>query len=393
MASPIPQRPTPSQLASRRVGAPLSAAHGRRWAQEANFNRAFAVPSVATIYVPEAHVCGTSQDYAFLYRRTPGVQVLRIGVRLHPYNASGTIGTALSGRLQVFYGTSPASLTQATLAGQGELSAFGSETQVALPSRVVRVHDDHVCDVDVSGFSTSSTYVVIVRFRPNATGQTNGISTINAIEVPLADTTPTADPLSTGEPGLNEAEPDVRNRVYAGSATSVGGMARLVSEMDRARSSVRRHMQVGLPLDFPATRNNTVNGALNWGTSNGVGSTYDPYFRMRARRLYEAGSTNRYRFWALYRFDPTYSGLAGAFATVEASTLTTGGATTQTATAALADTGTAWALTSATIDVPTDGTNQLVDVRFSAATANTDGVTTTSDIASFMAFALIEEEA
>lgn len=392
MASPIPQRPTPSQLASRRVGAPLSAAHGRRWAQEANFNRAFAVPSVACMGFATPHTTSGATDYCLIYRRTPGIQVLRVTVQFHPFDLYG--GSSTTGTLSVLVGTTHAGATAATLSGQGELGAFGGSQTFPLPSFKQRVADEWTTDVDVSALSTSNTYVVVLRFTPTTTGQRNGLARVTAIEVPLADTAPTADPLSTGEPGLNEAEPDVRNRVYAGSATAVGGMARLVSEMDRARSSVRRHMQVCVPMSDSAWRNNTVNGALTWGSEiNAVGSTWDPTWRIRARRLYEAGSTNRYRFWALYRYAPTYSGVAGSFATVVASTLATGGATTQSATAALVATSGAWLLASTTIDVPTDGTNQLVDITFSAATANTDGVTTTSDPAYFAALALIEEEA
>jgi hypothetical protein len=372
----------------------VSAAHGRRWAQEVNFNRAFAVQSVGSLSYALPHTTSGPTDYPLLYRRTPGVQVLRLTVQFHPYNLYG--GTSTTGTLQVLVGTTHAGVATATLAGQGEIGPFGGVQTFPLPSFAQRVADEWTCDVDVSALSTSSTYVVVLRFTPTTTGQRNGIARVSSLEVPLADTAPTADPLSTGEPGLNEAEADVRNRIYAGSATSVGGMARLVSEMDRARSAARRHLQVGFPMTTALApwRNNTVNGALTWGAEiNAIGSTWDPTFQMRARRLYAASTGNRYRFWALYRYAPTYSGLTGSFATVVASTLATGGATTQSATAPLANTAGAWALTSTTIDVPCDGTDQIAEITFSAATANTDGVTTTSDPVYLAALALIEEEA
>jgi len=47
MPSPVNPRPSPARLAARRTGVAVSAAHGRRWAQELNFLRAYAVQPAA----------------------------------------------------------------------------------------------------------------------------------------------------------------------------------------------------------------------------------------------------------------------------------------------------------------------------------------------------------
>jgi len=392
VSSPVPQRPTPARLLSRRVGRPLSASHGRRWAQEVNFNLCFATQNVASYASTVIHpIASTGEDVAVLYRRSPSVRVLRVSIALHPSTTG--INAPTRGTLSLWYGTSLSALTRVALVGDGDTGPLGGVLPVALPVQLMRVHDDWVVDIDVSAWPTSSTHVLLVRFTPQYDTAPGGIARVTVVECPLADTSPVAAPLTTGEPGLNESEADPRNRIYAGNATSVGGTARMFREMDRARTEVRRHLQVTAPLGtYSHYRNGTTIGALYWSDATGIADTWDPTFVLRARKLYGSTGANRYRAWVVYRYQPTYSDVTLSFVRVTVSTAATGGATTNTADIPVVDTGAGYALASALVDVPCDGTNGLARATFAARTSNTDGVNTTSDLLRIGSIALIEEE-
>lgn len=379
MPSPVNSRPTPVRLFGRRVGAPVSSAHGRRHAQELNFLRAHAVQCVLEHESPLPHTVDPTEDVYAIYRRTPGVKALRLVARLHHADPDGTGGSLL-----VSMGTDPASLTDLVAADYLGISPaiYTDATPLPLPNAQLRGHEEHIAFIDVSALDPADYNVIRVRYTPDTPSVQDGLHTVSLHEVALPTVDPSADP--TNEPGCNEAEADFRNRIYQGTSGGPGGLLRTWSELDVARAEVRRHVQ----LRAPATRDALAYGALDWGAGYG----YDPTLRVRARKLYAAGSVNTVRFVAIYAYDPTYSTLTNSKIKVHVDTTNVGGASAYSYELQLTDTGGALAIGSVGAVLPTDGDDQIVEVTFEAKTSNTDGVSTTHDLAGFYALALIESE-
>lgn len=370
MPSPVNSRPTPSTLAGRQVGQPVSAAHGRRWAQEINHLRAYAVPPVIAQAWDYAAGASGTYDVWLLYRRTPGVMVLRVALRLDTNQIGGA--TVYGGTLAISYGTDPTSLTSATMIGPS--SVFNGVANVSAPSPRISTRETHVAYVDVSSWSTSA--VIAVRVRLVAASATNGQYDVNVSEVPLPTVDPVGDP--TNEAGVNESEFDYRNRIYQGLA-GTRGMLRVFSELDAARSQVRRHIGIARRSDLAYSVNSLTNTDL---ASGGVWHT-------RARRLYDSSTANRYTFAVLYSYDPTYATLTNSYVRVTAAAIS---GSSVTSTLQLTDTGGALALGTVAATVPCDGTDQIAALTFDARTSNTNGVSTTSDAVTVYALALIEDE-
>lgn len=383
MPVPVNARPSPSTLLSCRAGAPCSSAHGRRRAQTLNFLRAYALPHLAEARFNPYSVATSSRVYA-LYRRTPGVQVVQLTIALH---ATQDGGSAKSAVLEVEAGTNLSGLSPVAFLSQN--ASFGGVESVFLPSRKARLRDELVGFVDVSGFDPADLIAFRITYTPSATGEMNGIARVSLSEVPLATVDPTSAP--TTEPGVNEAEPDVRNRIHQGTTTSRTGLLRLFAQLDLARSAVRGHLQIIAPHDHPISRDSLSLGPLDWGGA--IGTSWDARFRLRARRLYAAGTPQRCTLAAIYSYSATYpSGLANAFIRATATTIGLGGATASTADLPLAHTGASYAIGTTTFDVPTDGTDQRVELSFAARTESTDGFSIAHDPLSIVALALIDDE-
>lgn len=382
MATPVNARPSPSRLSARQVGVALSSAHGRHWAQEISHLRAYAVPHVADLSF-KSLLGGGDHFVCLAYRRTPGVKVLRVTARLRP-----TAAAAASGTLSLRIGATPV----AALAAGYEVplgpsdQAWDGARSILSDAVTSRVRPEFVGYFDVSSWSTSAITVLLVSFSP-LVGACD-LSSVSVREVPLADVNPVSD--AANEAGCNEAEADFRNRIYEGIAASTG-LKRVWSELDAARSNVRRHLQIAARTVDAFSRNSLTLGALTW--SAGIGATYDPIWYVRARSLYGSSVANAVKFSAIYAYDPTYATLTNSKIRVTLDTTATGGATTSTYDLPLTDTGGFLALGSVTAAIPCDGTDQRCAVTFSAQTSNTNGGSTTNDPCTIYCLALIEEEA
>ncbi len=387
MPSPVPTRPSPVRLLSRAVGVAVSSAHGRRAAQELNFLRAHAVQCIADHQFHSVTTCSPTSSVDSFYRRTPGVNALRVTVKLHHAGAGSTGGT-----LKVSVGTNPAALTDLVAADYLGTNPpmYTSTTPVSLPNARLRTHEEHTAFIDVTGLDPADTNIVRVLYTAATNPTSDGQWSVSLHEVALSTVDPAADP--TDEAGVNEAEFDFRNRVYGGVVGSTGGLVRVWGELDVARSEVRRHIQIAARPNHYWYRANAAYGALNWNA--GLGTTYDPVLRVRARALYGSTVNNTVRLVALYLFNATYTGLTGAKLKVTVSSANTGGATTASYELQLADTGSAYAVGSVLATLPTDGTDQDCEVSFTAKTQSDDGGGGTAvDELRILALALIEEEA
>lgn len=381
MASPINTRPSPARLSARQVGVAVSSSHGRHAAQEISHLRAFAVPNVADMTF-KSLLGGGGHSVYLVYRRTPGIKVLRVTAKLLPSGAT-------TGTLSLRQGASPGLALVAgfeTPLGPSDQAWNGTAT-IKTVLQTSRTLPELVAYFDVSSWSTSAITVLLINYTPSA-GSCD-LHSVAVREVPLADVNPSGDP--TNEAGCNEAEADFRNRIYEGASSS-GGLKRVWSELDAARTSVRRHMQIAARTVDAFSRNSLTLGALTW--SGGIGATYDPIWYVRARALYGAAVTNAVKLSAIYAYDPTYSVLTDAKIRVTLDTTACGGATTSTYDLPLTDTGGFLALGSVTAAIPCDGTDQRCAVTFSAQTKSADGGGgTATDACTIYCLALIEEEA
>lgn len=379
MPSPVNARPSPARLSARQVGVAVSSAHGRYAAQELNHLRAYAVPNVADVTFKVLHGGGGHNVY-LLYRRTPGVKVIRVTAKLLPNGAS-------TGTLSLRQGASPGLALAASVEtplGPSDQAWDGTAT-IKTVSQTSRTLLEVVGYFDVSSWSTSALTVLYVSFATSA--GTCDLHSVAVREVPLADVNPVGD--AANEAGCNESEADFRNRIYEGVAASTG-QKRVWSELDAARTSVRRHLQIAGRTVDAFSRNSLTLGALTW--SGGIGATYDPIFYTRARALYGSAVTNAVKFSAIYAYDPTYATLTNSKIRVTLDTTACGGATTATYDIALTDTNGFYALGSVTAAIPTDGTDQRCAVTFSAQTRSDNGGLSANDACTIVTLALIEEE-
>jgi len=383
MPSPVNPRPSPARLAARRTGVAVSAAHGRRWAQELNFLRAHAVQSVASFTIAQPSVALTPQDLWFVYRRTPGVEVLRIGLRLRATSSA-------TATVSVDYGTNPSSLTSATSLLLSPSPAFDGLRLVSAPTTRLRTSGDELAFLDVRGFDPANIYCVRVRITDVSVAIPVPL-TLAVHEVMLATVDPVGDP--TG-PGLNESEFDYRNRVYAGVVGSTsGGLLRVWDELETARSASRRHLQIGAHSSAPFERDDVTEGQLDWKYENPL-DTFDPVFLARSRRLRALTGTqfNTYKFAAIYSYDPTHAGLTDSYLKCRVDSTNNGGSSVASYVLQLADTGGALAIGTVTATLSWDAPDQLCEVTFKARTANDNGGAPVSDPVYVYSLALIEDE-
>lgn len=401
MPSYIPQRPVPSLLRSRQTGAAVSSAHGRRWAQSALHLRGWAVePIAAHSYHP--HKTNGACDYWIIYRRTPGVEVVRVVVRLHS-NVGGT--TNRSCTLSLAYGSAVAGVGAVTFAGDTPYFFDGS-TAVPIPYSAGRQSPELTAYLDATKFSDSALNVIRLRYTPTTNDGWNGVRSFSLQECPRSTSDLVADP--TGEPGIDEAEPDVRNRIRAGTTGTNGGLVRLASEIDVYRISHRRHLQINCPSSATYenlapystfggaatywTANSTTEAALNYRAPIGL----DIKLRSRPCKLYQSTPGNNYRFAAIYAFDPAWSDFTNSYLRVRSDSSGVGGAGTTNTNLPLTNTGglTTFVLGSVgSHGQRIDGSSPIAPIEetsFAAITA--DNPVTTSSEVRVLAFALIEEE-
>lgn len=358
MATSVPSQPTPARLARLAVGQPVSSAHGSRWAQDLAFLEAYALPPVAAATLPQTSATSPS-TLRVAYARSPGCQLLLVRVQQHPRAAIGARSTIT------------ATLTGATwyvangLDGTAELNA---------PPHDRRDEGGVVVGyLDVSGV-TAGTVQDLAIVTANVADNPYGLREVLVAELPVAAVDPVGAP--TTEVGVDGAWPSRDNPLYDGATDQARGFVRLWDRLDAARTKVRRHWQVCALEDTAGAFSCTATGAFGsvvFRPTTGA----DPAWRLRARALWGASAStpNRYTFRVRYRtanaggtvkIRPVFNGVAGA-------TLSVGGTTS-------------WTAATVTVEVPTDGTDQEVTIRFEAMTDATAGTLYISQLA------LIEDE-
>ena len=341
---PVQQAPTLSAIQNLIVGNAVSASHGLRWVNELSFLEAACLPVVTSqrFKVPT----GASASVKIPYARSVGAMALMVHVELHQATAS-PVGAC----------TITVTDSSAKLAWIVANALDGSGT--------IRVMHGTRLDygytrawADVSAMTVGST--VDIEFAWANTSNTQGIYSITLAEVPLSVVDPTSAP--TTEPSAEAAWPTAGgslNLLIDGTTTYRRGFARLFSQIDSARTLVRRHYAC-----ISTWENTTdawqVTSAAVVAIPMGMGT--NPTFRIRPRCLYgTASGANTCTLRVRYRTSGANTG------TLRCAVTPVGGAAANTNLALAASAG-AWTSATIAITLPSSGTSGEVDIQYLAST-------------------------
>ncbi len=375
MGSPVPLIPITSTLDDTLVDRTVSGTVGARWARQMAFLHCRAVQPVASLALYGLDLGTLEATVNIQYRRSPGCRAVLLSV-LPGFD--GIDGGRPKGHLAILSLTLPTAVT-VILADRFD----GTRTvPQQSPFRASRSAVQQFAVLDVSELSTES--IVDIRVSIDDAGGANlhgGFAQIHLIEMPLDEVNPGAN-----EPGVLVNWPDPRNRLEDGNLTTSTGMRRLLHAELSAAYECRPHWQIATyessTLSFISWM--TLSAAfapINW--SGTLGSSLDPTFVLRAKRLYNVVDGD------LRTLRVRYTGSAGGQLKLK---LTAKGKATQTTTLTLgAHVGADFVEAKVNVVVPTDGTDQEVAIQFEARTNNADHYLFISSIALIGAYEMPNE--
>jgi hypothetical protein len=325
----IPARPGFANLDGLVVGRAAAAGHMQHLAGELAHLVGYALPPITS----QTFRLGLGATVAYLgYVRSPGAQTVLVEVEAQHSGGAGDAAV---------------SVTVGSSAGTVSVVETGTTTLVDdkdVSSRSTVKRDTWRGHVDVTGLPVGTFGLLTLTLTNNKAGAAY-FYRVGAIEVPLASASPVDDPAN--EIGIDAAWPQARNEITEGDegTTYPRGWRRVWAQMAKARKDVKRHLN----LSGTWTSGDTV-----------VGSAFpfvvgaNPTWRIRPRRLYTTASPNVCTLRAFY------AAPAGSFTLRAAVTAVDSGVTTNTdLTLALGTTS-----ASTTLNLPTSGTGQEVDVQF-----------------------------
>lgn len=229
-------------------------------------------------------VSTSPHSYYIAYRKTPGIQCLRVEVEVHN---SVSLGTMPDLTCEV---TVPGASTNWIEIGGG-LFLDGSQ---GLGTETPSTHDTSrwANFLDVSALTDGTYYDLKFLVTDGGTGLTFGLYRITVTEVPLSTVDPVGSP--TTETGVNPAwlQSTDRNLIVDGTASSISyGQLRLLNQLEIARYQKRRHIQIVKPEATTLAFNITSTAAIGAG---GTEWPSTPLFYVRSRALYGTSTANTY---------------------------------------------------------------------------------------------------
>lgn len=348
MPTQVPLTPQPNpQLERLFVGTPISAGSaGQRWNNDLLLLLAYCQPPIAqnTIEVVSPSKTLNTYDLKFSYTRSPGCQAVLFEVELWD-----TTGDDPSCTITIT-ATSMTWLDANGLDGSDLRASTSSTLRPGTPIRGI---------ANVTGLTVGTATSINVTWDDDLNSL--GIRSVRIHELPMGAVNPVAAP--TTEVGLDGDWPYAGNPLWDGATNAASGFTRLVDQLDKARSQVRRHWQISAPLvtNYCWLTTANVSGALNW--SVGGTATQDPYWTIRPRRLYTVNDANNYTIRVWYRTSVATAGHDG-----ELKVRADNGTSNVTATLTLAAT-TTWTLATSTIAIPTDEEECSIRIRGHIVTA------------------------
>lgn len=289
MTTPVSQSPSPFAFDAVRVGRPVVSGGFARWSSDLAFVLGHCVHVAGTVVVHDRPagrnaLKGLGHTVHVPYARSPGAQVARLVVELHPGaedDGTQTLTTSLP--------SGAAWLTGGAGGLDGTVVHRNPPPGLSAPSEIVGWIDVSGCD------PTSTSLVVSVASSPNSKGY--GIRRASLTEVPVSSFD-----VTSSEAGWDAAATRPGRLVVDGGASSPRGTQRLFHLLDLARTQQRHHLVVGDVETADATgsattphwyRETASAGAIAWGI-NGA-----PHWYLTPRVL--AGTTVPFKHRVRYR--------------------------------------------------------------------------------------------
>ncbi len=359
MPAPVPAAPTPSELRSQLVAAPVSATScGRVWASQLAFLLGRALPAVASLRLHAITPRTTATvSVPLQWRPSPGCRLALVTVDLNTSDIANLIGRSVAvGRNSLVSLTVPAGagvIASSLLGASGPLDG-STPLQQQDPWRVARQQYAALVHLGAAGSVSDIIHDLTVTLAASGTHDHAGVAQVSLVELPLGTLQP-----ETGEVGLLTPAIDPRNDLHDGDSSIGTGWPEILEAEQDASTRQREHFQIATYEDTTRcwTRASAVMGAITFAGSAGAS---DPWFRVRVRATHGTSAGTPATFTLRVRYASTATG------TLRVTRRVVGSGSTSTVDTTLASTGGAWGATTNTITIRADGTDQEIDLQFQA---------------------------
>ncbi len=359
MSTPVAQAPSGFNLDAVRTGRPVVSGGVARWADEAAHVNGHLLHKTGEAIIHPRPAGRTSMEglthkVYVPWTRSPGALVARVAVEIQDTEEISDSQTIL--------------ITLPTGAAWIDAGGLDGTRVWYNPPRGRATPRELVGWVDVSGCTVGTlTDLFIVAATPTAKGA--GIKRATVMESPLATLA-----IDAAEPGFDAASARAGRLIIDGGASSPRGTQRLWHVLDEGRAGFRQHFALSGVESADTTgtgatphwsRESSSEGAIDWLLSAGA---TDPTWYLGLRDLY-AGVASVWAFRARYRTSDATACELKVYH--QGGAITSGawvGAGAEGSTAlTLPGTSGAWAwATAVAVSLPTDGTDGLCRVRFTA---------------------------
>lgn len=294
---------------------------------------------------------GLTYSVSVPYCRSPGAQVVRVSVELQPTDEDDT-----------------QTVTVTLPTGASWLDAQGLDGSVLFPNPPLgrTVGQELAGWVDVSGVTAGTLSLRFVFATVPTASKAKGIRRVNVVEVPRA----ALDNLAA-EPVLDGASVRPGRLVVAGDSSTTAGVERAFYLLDLARAYDRRQpCLAGIESADANTigttphwaRETATHGALAWQHTTGTG---DIVLFLRARDLYADGSATTHQLLLRYRTSNSTTCELKFYAeggSIGADYTWTAAAAASAQTVTLTGTSGTWTTKTQDVNIPGDGTAELVKI-------------------------------
>lgn len=363
MPAPVPSAPTPSELRTHLVAAPVSATScGRVWAAQIAFLLGRCLPVVASLRVHALPTRTTATvKIPLQWRPSPGCRLALVVVDLNVTDTANLVGRSIGiPRTSLVSLTVPsgAGVLASALLGAGGSLDGSTPLQQQDPLRASRHQYAALVHLGAAGSVSDAIQDLTVTLASSGTHDHAGFAQVTLLELPVGTLQP-----EIGEVGLLTPAIDPRSDLHDGDSAIGTGVPQILTAEQDASTRQREHFQLATYEDTTRcwTRASAAQGAINFVGSAGA---TDPWFRVRVRAVYGTSAATPATFTLRVRYSSTAAGSLYLVRRV------VGSGATATATLALPSTGGAWGSASGAVTLRADGTDQELDLQFQASTVD-----------------------
>lgn len=353
MPTPVPARAVSSELAAHLVRAPVGTSVGGIWASQLAFLLGRALEQAAMVTTALCSSTASARTVRLQWRPSLGCRLALLRVDVGPDAETALTGGVYTpnGNRIVLSLTLPTGATREGPDFDGSTVLYQRATNLAARQRY-----ECLIDLGTVGTVSDAIHAIGVTITGSGGDTHQGFEALSLVELPVASLRP-----ESSEEGIAGNWPSPRNELHDGDGGQGQGFPTILLAEQSARTSVRLHWQVGTYEDTGEAwfTTSATHAALDW--KGGLGTTYDPVWRVRAKSTY--GTSAGCVCTMSVHYQSTDAGeLRIAHTPV-------GGSLTRT-TLTLPSTAGAWGSTSVAVTLPATGTSQEVDLSFDAKIAS-----------------------